>query len=105
MAHLLFHLNRWLTAILLLSPDSALVHSHLCLILIPTARLRSLSRSIVVDVMTTVQMEDTDNLNGHVCLLMQLLILRASDLKNNLFAVSEFRKLYIYNCVDYMYIG
>lgn len=40
-------------------------------LLIPTASLRSLSNSIVVDVMTTERMENTDNLNRRGCYLMQ----------------------------------
>lgn len=42
---------------------SPLVHSNLCLVLIPPMRLRSLSSSIMVDLMATEKIEDTDNLS------------------------------------------
>lgn len=44
---------------------SPLVHSNLCLLLIPPMRLRSLSNSITVDLMATEKIEDTDNLTSY----------------------------------------
>lgn len=66
--HFLFHPDRWLTSIWLLASllsFTPLVHSNLCFILIPAMWLRSLSKSIAVDLMATEKIEDTDNLTGY----------------------------------------
>lgn len=74
---------------------SPLVHSNLCLILIPSMRLRSLSNSITVDLIATEKIEDTDNLTSYdmeVISCNSVSYTVGFELEERLFVVLEIRK-------------